>query len=117
MRTETLWKITCMEDGWPGLWQRWLRCQCVTVGYPPPEDKLNGGTLKGSDDWNKARRALKQIKAGDFIVAALPGRRIGRLGLVVEKRINDDQWDPLIPRSPEDEAGQMGRRILVRWDL
>jgi Endonuclease NucS C-terminal domain len=120
MKTERLWKITCMEDDNPGLWRRWLKCQCVTVGYGPPGTwegcKLDGGTRKWPD-WNKAKSALKKIVPGDFIVAALPGRRIGRLGRVVEMRVNDDQWEPLIPPSSNDEDGGMGRRILVRWDL
>lgn len=107
-----------MEDDNPGLWQRWLKCQCVTVGYAPRWGyKMEGGKMKGKRDWIKARNALKSIEHGDFIVAALPDRRIGRLGKVVEKQVNDDQWDPLIPPSPDDEAGRMGRRILVRWDL
>src|SRR5207249_830452 len=27
------------------------------------------------------------------------------------------QWDPLVPRSRDLPTGEMGRRILVRWDL
>jgi hypothetical protein len=30
-----LWKINCMEDEYPGLWQRWLKHQCVAVGFGP----------------------------------------------------------------------------------
>jgi hypothetical protein len=119
MAAPILWKITCMEDDNPGLWRLWLRCQCATVGYGAStweRCKLEGGTTKWPD-WNKAKEALKKLKLGDYIVAALPGRRIGRLGQVVEKRVNDEQWDPLVPPSPDDENGGQGRRILVRWDL
>lgn len=80
---------------------------------------MQGGNMKWPD-WIKTRSALKKIEPGHFIVAALPGRRIGRLGRVVEPQIvkdGRDWWQPLIPPSPDDEDGQMGRRILVRWDL
>ena len=77
---------------------------------------MEGGTRKWPD-WNKAKNALKEIEPGDFIVAALPERRIGRLGKVVEKLVADEEWNPLVPPSPDDEDGGMGRRILVRWDL
>jgi hypothetical protein len=122
MRTETLWKITCMEDDNPGLWKLWLKCQCVTVGYAPDtweRCKMEGGTTRWPD-WNKAKKALKEIEIGDFIVATLPGRRIGRLGQVVEKQLvkdGEDWWQPLVVPSPDNETGGMGRRILVRWDL
>jgi hypothetical protein len=113
-----LWKITCMEDDNPGLWQLWLKHQCVTVGYGPRWGfRMEGGKTKGESDWTKARNALKSIEPGHFVVAALPDRRIGRIGEVVRKEIDHDEWNPLIPPSLDDEAGRMGRRILVRWDL
>jgi hypothetical protein len=31
----TLWKVTCMEHRFPGMWQRWYKHQCVAVGWPP----------------------------------------------------------------------------------
>jgi hypothetical protein len=111
-----------MEDDNPGLCKLWLKCQCVTVGYAPDtweRCKMEGGTTKWPD-WNKTKSALKKIEAGHFIVAALPGRRIGRLGPVVEMQLvkgGKDWWQPLIPPSPDNETGGMGRRILIRWDL
>src|SRR5207302_4244005 len=113
-----LWRITCMENDWPGLWQLWLRHQCVTVGYPPGNAyKIEGRNLKGKSDWNKAKRALKEIKPGHFIVATLPDRRIGRLGEVIRNETGGDRWQVLIPKSPDDKYGQMGRRVLVRWEI
>ena len=118
MITPMLWKITCMEDDWPGLWHRWIRHQCVTVGYSPTWGyKLVGGKTKGERDWIKARNALADIEIGDVIVAALPGRRIGRLGEVIRKEIDEDRWNPIVPPSHDNADGEMGRRISIRWDL
>jgi hypothetical protein len=114
----TLWRITCMEDQFPGLWQQWIRCQCVTVGYPPERGyRILNGKTKGEYDWVRARNALQKIMPGHFIVAALPGRRIGRLGEVIRNESAKDRWQPLLPASPDLRGGHMGRRILVRWDL
>jgi hypothetical protein len=57
------------------------------------------------------------MTVGDYVVAALKGNRIGRLGQVTAFRFNDNEWDPLVPKSKELPRGQMGRRIQVRWDL
>lgn len=112
----TLWKIYTMEDEFPGLWQQWYRNQCVAVGFAP----YWGCKLYGECDdysWSRARNALLQISVGDYVIAALKGNRVGRLGTVVEKHIEDDEWSPLVPPSKELPPGQMGRRIHVRWDL
>ena len=111
-----LWRITCMEDEYPGLWQRWIRCQCVTVGYPPEKNyhMING---KKSPDWIRARNALQKIIPGDVIVAALPGRRTGRVGMVISNDTADDKWNPVLSLFPGLRKGHMGRRILVRWDM
>ena len=53
----------------------------------------------------------------DAVIVALKGNRIGRLGEITGKAIEDDQWDPLVPAGPQLPDGEMGRRILVRWDL
>jgi RecB family endonuclease NucS len=42
---------------------------------------------------------------------------VGRLGEVTAIRIADNQWDPLVPPSKQDPDGEMGRRILVRWEM
>jgi hypothetical protein len=47
----------------------------------------------------------------------LRGHRVGRLGNVTGKAIEDDEWEPLVPKSRDYKTGQMGRRLLVRWDL
>jgi hypothetical protein len=54
---------------------------------------------------------------GDYVVAAMKGNRVGRLGQVTAFAVNDNEWDPLVPKSKDLPAGQMGRRIHVRWDL
>lgn len=113
----TLWKIACKEDIYPGMWHRWFKNQCVAVGWGSYWGcKLNGKT-KGGRGWSTARNAIKDMKIGDLVVVALQGHRIGRLGEITGKLIEDSQWDPLVPPGPKIKYGEMGRRILVRWDL
>src|SRR5438067_6528853 len=114
-----LWRITCMEDVFPGLWQRWFKHQCVTVSYSPEWGCTNieGKKTKGGRDWIQARNALKEMAPGDQIAASLPGRRIGRIGEVIRNETADDRWEPLIPPDAKARKGHMGRRILVCWDL
>lgn len=113
---QTLWKVTCMEDVFPGMWQRWFQNQCVALGWGKRGYKLNGQT-KGGRGWLVARKAIKDMVVGDLVIVALRGHRIGRLGEITGKSIEDDQWEPLVPPGPGVEDGDMGRRILVRWDL
>jgi hypothetical protein len=113
----TLWKIYAMEDEFPGLWQQWYRHQCVAVGFAPYWGQKLHGKMKDNGGWGRARNALLEIQIGDQVVAALQGHRVGRLGTVVGKHIEDHEWDPLVPVSKEHPTGQMGRRIFVRWDL
>ncbi len=47
----------------------------------------------------------------------LKNHRVGRVGQVVSKQIEDDEWDPLVPPTKSDPDGHMGRRIKVRWRL
>lgn len=113
----TLWKIACKEDVYPGMWQRWFKNQCAAVGWAGKWGfKLNGAT-EGGRGWSAARNALNEIALGDLVVVALQGHRIGRLGEVTGKAIGDDQWIPLVPPGPQLPDGEMGRRILLRWDL
>lgn len=107
-----------MEKDYPGLWRQWFKHQCVAVGWPPGTGcLLHGKIKKGQGGWCRARKALKDIQVGDAIVVALGGRRIGRLGWVTEKAIEDSQWNPLVPANSDWPKGEMGRRVLVRWDL
>jgi hypothetical protein len=57
------------------------------------------------------------MEVGDYVVAALKGNRVGRLGQVTALAVNDNEWDSLVPKSKDLPVGQMGRRIQVRWDL
>jgi hypothetical protein len=95
----TLWKIVCQEDDHPGLWRQWFKHQCVAVGWPPQRCfRLHGGT-KGGRGWARARKALQDFKVGDVMLVALRGRRVGRLGWVTGKAIEDSHWKPLVEPS------------------
>lgn len=113
----TLWKVYAMEDEFPGLWQQWYRHQCVAVGFAPHWGQKLHGETEDHGGWRRARAALLRIKPGDYVIVALKGNRVGRLGQVTELHIEDDEWDPLVPKSKGLPKGQMGRRINVRWDL
>jgi hypothetical protein len=116
----TLWKINCMENDYPGMWQRWFRSQCVAVGWHsawgyPLTEKITAS--EHGSAWTRARSAIKRIKVGDFVVVSLRGHRVGRLGEVTGKAIEDHEWNPLVPKTKQHPDGEMGRRIFVRWDL
>ena len=112
-----LWKVTCKEDIYPGMWQRWYKNQCVAVGWASAWGfKLNGET-EGGKGWSTARNAIKEMQSGDFVVVSLRGHRVGRLGQITGKEIHDHEWNPLVPIGPEMPEGEMGRRIHVRWEL
>jgi len=114
----TLWKVACQEDKYPGMWQRWFKNQCVAIGWPSEGGyKLTGKSENNRRGWSAARNAIKKMNRGDLILVTLKGNRIGRLGEIVEKRIADDEWDPLIPSGPDLPYGDKGRRVLVRWEL
>ena len=113
----TLWKVSCLEDKFPGMWQRWFRNQCVGIGWPPADGFSLNGPSNGGSGWVRARNALKSIQSNDRIIVTLRGHRVGRLGIITGKTIGDDEWDPLVPPSKYYETGEMGRRVLVRWDL
>ncbi|MBI4232135.1 DUF91 domain-containing protein [Candidatus Peregrinibacteria bacterium] len=78
--------------------------------------KLDGPT-KGGKGWVTARNAIKEMAVGDMVVVALRGHRIGRLGEITGKAIEDDKWEPLVPSGPKLPDGEMGRRIFLRWEL
>jgi hypothetical protein len=106
-----------MEKEYPGLWQRWFKNQCVAVGWPAEWGfKLNGGGKK-KRGWTVSRNALKRMQKEDWIVVQLKNHRVGRVGQVVGKKIEDGQWNPLVPRTKAEPVGEMGRRINVRWSL
>jgi hypothetical protein len=60
---------------------------------------------------------MRRMKRNDWIVATLPGWRVGRLGRIVELEVEDHNWAPIVMPSRERPYGENGRRILVRWDL
>ncbi len=108
------WKINCMEDEYPGLWHTWFREQVVAVGWPPDEYGLQTPTKVRA--WSDARRYLMQVNAGDKVIVQLKNWRVGRIGTVLRKQIEDGEWNPSVPPQGGD-LGEMGRRIEVRWDL
>ena len=110
-------RVFCMEDKYPGLWQRWFRHQCVAVGWCAEWGFKLEGKTKDSRGWAVTRNALKRIQKGDWILVQLKRHRVGRIGQVVGKAIEDGQWNPLVPRTRAERDGEMGRRINVRWDL
>ena len=116
MRTD-LWKITCEEHLYPGLWQSWFRSQSVALGWPPKAGFHLDGSGVRTLGWTIARNALARIKPGDYIFVALQGSRIARLGTVTELAVQDPEWNPFIPPSRGHKYGEKGRRIHVRWDL
>jgi hypothetical protein len=115
--SKTIWKVFCMEKEFPGLWQRWYKNQCVSVGWAGFRGYRLHGKTKNAKNWEICRKALKEMEKGDYIIAALPNNRIGRIGEIISKEINDDQWSPLVPKSKDYPHGEFGRRVIVRWDL
>lgn len=113
----TYWKIYCMEDKWPGLWRRCFQHQAASVGWARDWGWSLHGRSKKNPAWSRVRNALRAVQVGDKIVVQLRGNRIGRIGEVVRLAVGDDEWMPLVPRSKREPLGEMGRRILVRWDL
>ncbi len=113
-----LWKINCMENDFPGIWQRWYRNQCVAVGWRSTWGfPLEGPMPKKNYGWSRTRKALQRIRIGDYVVVSLSDNRIARLGEVTGTQFADTDWRPLVPPGPGERDGEMGRRILVRWDL
>ena len=57
------------------------------------------------------------MKVVDMVVVALRGNRVGRIGEITSKFVDDDYWNPLVLAGPELPDGENGRRVQVRWDL
>jgi len=112
-----LWKVTCKEDRYPGIWQRWFKNQCVAVGWPPDDGYKLDGKSEGDKGWSTARNAIKKMEIGDFIIIALKGNMISRMGEITGKAIKDSEWNPTVPKNKNLPTGDLGRRILVHWDL
>lgn len=111
------WKFYCMEDRWPGLWRRALQNQVVPIGWPPDWGYRLRGRTKRANGWSRMRNAFAEMKPGDTVVVQLRGNKIGRIGEVIRLEVEDRQWRPLVPKSRQDRAGEMGRHVIVRWDL
>ena len=111
-----LWRIYCDEESYPGLWQRWFKHQCVTVGWYSKWGFTSKGAAKNRG-WARARNALQQISTGDCVIVSLSDNRVGRIGVVTGKAVSDSDWNPLVPISLQHTQGEQGRRIEVRWDL
>ncbi len=115
---KTIWKVFCMEEDYPGLWQRFYKNQCVAIGWSPYRECRLREKPKKDRIWAKYQKYLLDMKIDDYVIAALPNNRIGRIGEITDLRgVEDNQWQPLVPKSGEKPSGSIGRRILVRWDL
>jgi hypothetical protein len=112
-----VWKITCEERSYPGLWRHWFREQCVAVGWPPQAGYHLQGKSKEHYGWTRARNSLLAIKPDDQILVALHGNRVARVGKVLKLAVSDDLWEPFVPPGPGTPHGEKGRRIHVQWDL
>jgi hypothetical protein len=112
------WKVYCMEDRYPGLWQTWFTRQIAAVGWPAQLGyQLHGGGNAGDRAWSVARRYLLEMKRGHRIVVQLSDHRVGRIGTITDVKVEDSNWNPTVPATKEDPEGEQGRLIEVRWDL
>ena len=102
------WKVNCMEDDYPGLWQTWFLQQTVAIGWPTPHFSFEGPTPDRS--WAAARAAAPG-RVGDRIVVQLSNSRVGRIGTVTQAKIKDTHWNPTVPVDKKNPEGEMGRRI------
>ena len=113
-----LWKITCEEHRYPGLWQRWFRSQSVALGWAPVDGYHIDGSGVKSLGWTIARNAMARIKpAGRPHLCNSSEAGSPKLGTVTDLAVQDDEWNPLIPPTRTNRSGDQGRRIRVRWDL
>lgn len=120
----SFWRVYCHIGQHPGQWQYWFREQCCAVGWHPPrwENQTGSGWeleghAIGNLAWSAARNALNKMRSNDWIVATLPGWRIGRIGRIVRLEVKDEEWNPIVKPRQTIPFGENGRRILVRWDL
>lgn len=118
------WRIHCHIGHHPGQWQFWFREQCCAVGWPPSEwngRKQDGWSIDarypGEKDFTTTMNSLRRMRRDDWIVATLPGHRVGRLGRVVGLAVEDEDWNPIVRPTTAAGFGENGRRILVRWEL
>jgi hypothetical protein len=91
--------------------QKPMRCRGVAARRRLEVDR------RTDQGWAAARGAMRQIQRGDHVLVQLKHDRVGRIGEVVRKHVADNAWDPLVPKSKALPYGEMGRRIIVRWDL
>lgn len=118
------WRVHCHIGHHPGQWQFWYREQCCAVGWPPSEwngRRHEGWSIaepeRGDRDFSTTMRHLRRMEVGDWIVATLPGNRVGRLGQITGLAVEDGDWDPIVKPMTSGGFGDNGRRILVRWEL
>lgn len=106
-----------MENVYPGMWQRWFKSQCVAVGWASAWGYKLNTEGKKSKGWSAVRNAIKKMEIGDYIIVALSNNRVGRIGQITDKAIGDNEWSPFVPKNQDMKDGEMGRRIMVRWEL
>ena len=110
------WKVFCMEDKYPGLWRNWRDANCVALGWGPDYGFYLDGTGEAWGETEIPRKRLLDVIVGDGVLVHLPGLRVARIGSVLDIRVQDREWSPLVAPSSEHKHGEFGRRISVRWD-
>lgn len=110
-----LWKFTCPEAEFPGIWHHWFELACVCVDYPPQLKFRLKDSTTGREGWKRTTVILKTLEPEDYVVVMLDSHCVSRLGVVTEKKVNDEEWNPIIPMSKINPHGRLGRRIQVNW--
>ncbi len=112
-----VWKVYCEDHKYPGLWQRWYKNQCAAVGWSSEWGFNLEGETKRLGGWLNTREHLRRMQIGDVVVVTLNDNRIARIGTITGMAVEDDHWEPTVPKSKSKPQGEMGRRIELRWDL
>jgi hypothetical protein len=89
--------------------------QCIGVGWPPSRWRLRDPSIPKR--FAVVRNHLDAMRPGDFVVVHLRGHCVGRVGQIVRLRVEDHEWEPLVPKGGDYPGGEVGRRVEVRWDL
>jgi hypothetical protein len=102
----TVWKTNTPASGIPGSGSR----SSLWVGHSDDYDLQTPTKMRA---WSDARRYLTQINAGGKVIVQLKNWRLGRIGTLLSKKIEDGEWNPSVPPQGGD-LGEMGRRVHVR---
>ena len=76
--------------------------------FPQKENSFNIKTKGEEPGLTRVRNAVSRMAIGDYVIAALKGNRVARLGEVTDFAVKDEEWDPLVPKSKHLPIGQDG---------